>query len=309
MNDKKIIISIVSPVYKGEQQVDLLVKRLKESLEILTSDYEIILVEDCGGDKSWEIITKIASLDKKVIGLQLSRNFGQHYAITAGLAHANGEWIIVMDCDLQDLPEEIGNLYNKAVEGYDIVYARRKERQDSFGKRFSSKCYYAVFSYLTDTIQDHSIANFGIYHKNVINAILSMRDHIRYFPTMSQWVGFRKTAIDVLHGKRDGGSTYTLPKLFKLAFDNMIAFSDKPLRLTVKLGTIIAGVSFCMGLYYLFLYFSGSIKVLGFASIMISIWFLSGIIIFILGITGLYIGKIFEAAKQRPNYIISKRIN
>lgn len=304
-----LFISVVSPVYKGENLVEELVNRIKTSLEKFAPSFEIILVEDGSPDKSWKEIEKVCAKYPFVKGIKLSRNFGQHYAITAGLQQATGHYIVVMDCDLQDIPEEIYKLYEKAKEGYDIVYARRVLRQDSFLKRLSSVAYYKLFSYLTDTVQDHTIANFGIYHKQVIDAILSMGDHIRYFPTMSQWVGFRKTSIDVSHGKREDISSYTLSKLLHLAFNNMISFSDKPLRLTVQLGILISAISFFMGIYYLFLYFSGEIKVLGFTSIMISIWFLSGVIIMILGVLGLYIGKIFEAIKQRPRYIIEKILN
>jgi dolichol-phosphate mannosyltransferase len=310
MTDNNLIcISIVSPVYKGEKFVFTLVERIHQSVGDLCDKFEIILVEDGSPDHSWEKIEQLCSEFEYVKGIRLSRNFGQHYAITAGLEHTSGRWVVVMDCDLQDLPEEIPNLFKKCQEGFDIVYARRIQRQDTGIKRFSSYVFYKVFSYLTDTKQDHTIANFGIYQQKAIRAILNMNDHVRYFPTMSQWVGFNKTTIDVSHGSRNDGSSYTLSKLMQLAFDNMIAFSDKPLRLTVKLGTYISIVSFMVGIYYLYLFFSGQIKVLGFTSIMISIWFLSGIIILILGIVGLYVGKIFEAVKGRPKYIISKIIN
>jgi polyisoprenyl-phosphate glycosyltransferase len=304
-----IVISVVSPVYKGESLVNELVFRIQKSIEHFTSNFEIILVEDGSPDQSWKEIEKVCTIYPFVKGIKLSRNFGQHYAITAGLQHALGQYVVVMDCDLQDLPEEIFSLYQKAQQGFDIVYARRVIRKDTNLKRLSSKLYYSLFSYLTDTVQDHTIANFGMYHKKVIDAILSMGDHIRYFPTMSQWVGFTKTTVDVNHGKREDASSYTLRKLLNLAFNNMISFSDKPLRLTVQLGIFIAAISFVLGIYYLYLYFDGQIKVLGFASIMISIWFLAGIVIMILGILGLYIGKIFEAIKQRPLFIIEKILN
>lgn len=158
-------------------------------------------------------------------GINLSRNFGQHYAITAGLSQAKGEWVVVMDCDLQDTPEEIKNLYTKAQEGYDSVFAQRVERKDKFLKRLSSIVFYKVFSFLTDSKQDETVANFGIYHRKVVNAILSMGDSIRYFPIMAQWVGFRKGYLPIKHGARkEGKSSYSLFKLLKLASDNMIGF-------------------------------------------------------------------------------------
>lgn len=303
-------ISIVSPVYRAENLITELVERLENVLPDISDSYEIILVEDGSPDKSWEAMEKICATNKNVKGVKLSRNFGQHYAITAGLENTSGDWIIVMDCDLQDQPEEIPKLFNKTKEGYDIVYAQRQLRQDGFLKKISSKLFYKTFGYLTDSKQDPSIANFGIYNKTVIQSLLSMKDHVRFFPTMVQWVGFKSTKINVAHSSRaEGKSSYSWRKLIKLAFDNIIAFSDKPLRLTIRLGLIIATLSFISGLIYIFRYINGEIKVLGFASIIISIWFLSGLIIFILGIIGIYLGKTFDKVKERPTYIISKTLN
>jgi len=303
-------ISIISPVYRAQNLVVELVERLENSLSQIFNQYEIILVEDGSPDNSWEEIENICAQNKNVKGIKLSRNFGQHYAITAGLASATGEWIVVMDCDLQDQPEEIPKLFNKTKEGYDIVYAQRELRQDGVFKKISSKLFYKTFGYLTDSKQDPSIANFGIYHQKVIQSILSMNDHVRFFPTMVQWVGFKSAKINVEHSSRaEGKSSYSWRKLINLAVNNIIAFSDKPLRLTIRLGLIIATLSFLSGLIYIYRYINGEIKVLGFASIVISIWFLSGLIIFILGIIGIYLGKTFDKVKERPTYIISKRIN
>ena len=153
-------LSIVSPVYRAEKIIPELVERIKIAASQITDNFEIILVEDCGPDNSWSAIEKECLIDKRVKGIKLSRNFGQHYAITAGLNYSKGEWVVVMDCDLQDLPEEISNLYNKTKEGFDIVLARRFERQDTFLKRLSSKIFYTTLSYLTGTKQDNTIANF-----------------------------------------------------------------------------------------------------------------------------------------------------
>ncbi|MCK8523952.1 glycosyltransferase family 2 protein [Aquimarina sp. D1M17] len=294
----------------AENLVHELVNRLNSTLTSVCDNYEIILVEDGSPDRSWEAIDEICNNNKNVKGIKLSRNFGQHYAITAGLANARGNWIIVMDCDLQDRPEEIPKLYKKVLEGYEIVYAQREQRQDNIFKKLSSKIFYKTFGYLTNSKQDPSIANFGIYKKSVIHAILSMKDYVRFFPTMVQWVGFESTKINVEHSTRASGkSSYSWRKLIHLAIDNIISFSDKPLKLTIRLGLTIAAISFLSGLFYMYKYFNGEIKVLGFASIVISIWFLSGLIIFILGVIGMYLGKSFDQVKERPNYIISKKIN
>jgi polyisoprenyl-phosphate glycosyltransferase len=303
-------LSIVSPVYRAEKIVDKLVEEIHASVKTITDDYEIILVEDGSPDNSWEKIEKICQTDPKVKGIKLSRNFGQHPAISAGLEESTGEWVVVMDCDLQDRPLEIPRLYAKAQEGFDTVLAQREYRQDSFLKKLSSRIFYKIFSYLTDTKQDNTVANFGIYHQKVIKAILNLGDRIRFFPTMVQWVGFRKTYLPVQHDERfDGKSSYSWKSLLNLAFNTIVSFSDKPLRLTIRLGLWISLFSSLLGVMYVYEYFTGKIQVLGFASLIITLFFLFGLIIFILGIIGIYIGKTFEQVKKRPNHIIDIVLN
>ena len=248
-------ISIVSPVYRAENMVQTLVERIVKSVSMITDDYEIILVNDASPDNSWAEIERQCTLTTKVKGLNLSRNFGQHYAITAGLTYAKGEWVVVMDCDLQDRPEEIPNLYLKAQEGYDSVLAQRIQRSHGLFKRMGSKLFYKVFSYLTETKQDASVANFGIYHRKVIDAVLSMGDAMRYFPTQIQWVGFEKTYLPIQHNERaEGKSTYNLSRLFRLAFDTIISFSDKPMRLMVQMGLFVTLISFVVGVVFIIRY-------------------------------------------------------
>ena len=306
----KTYLSVVSPVYGCSTSLIELCNRLSETINKITNDYEIILVNDSSPDNAWEVIQKLCEKDKKVKGINFSRNFGQHYAITAGLNYTKGEWIVVMDCDLQDKPEEITNLYQKTKEGYDSVFAQRKKRKDSFVKRLFSKLFYRLFSYLTETKQDASVANFGIYNRKVIDSVLQMKDQIRYFPTMVQWVGYKKHYLEVEHHSRaDGDSSYNFKSLTKLAINNIVAFSDKPLRLTVRIGFYTSLISLLIGAYYLYRYITGEIVVLGFASLIISIWFLSGLIISILGVIGLYLGKTFEKTKDRPAFLINNIIN
>ena len=287
-----------------------LVRRISESVSPITEHYEIILVNDASPDNSWNVIRTECEKDSRVKGINLSRNFGQHYAITAGLSYAKGEWVVVMDCDLQDRPEEIPNLYNKAIEGYDSVFAQRVNRSDSWLKRMSSKLFYKFFSYMTETRQDASVANFGIYNRKVVESILAMGDKMRYFPTQVQWVGFRKYYMPVEHDSRlEGKSSYSLKKLFRLAFDTIVSFSDKPLRLTMNIGALITAVSFLIGLIYLIQYLCGHIAVMGYASLIISLWFICGILVFLIGVVGLYLGKTFNQTKGRPTFIVDDKIN
>lgn len=306
----KIKLSIVSPVYRGEKFLDELVLQVKKEAEKITSDYEIILVEDCGPDNSWATIERLCDMENKVVGIKLSRNFGQHYAITAGLDHSMGEWVVVMDCDLQDRPDQIPFLYNKALEGFDVVQGMREDRQDSAFKKVFSWLFYRVLSYLSGYNQDSTIANFGIYNRKVVNSIVSMRETIRFFPIMVAWVGYKKVAIPIEHAKRSEGKTsYTFGKLLNLALDIILAFSDKPLRIIVKLGLMTSFASFVYLFYNIYKYATGQIIVMGYTSLITSIWFLSGLMMLMLGIVGLYIGKTYESTKNRPIYLVDKKVN
>lgn len=301
------LISVVIPVYKAENCLNELYIRLRTALETISVDFEIVLVEDCGGDNSWGIIELLAAADPRVVGIQFSRNFGQHYGITAGLDCCRGDWVVVMDCDLQDRPEEIPRLYAKAKEGYDIVLARRGARQDPLIKRIASWLFYKIFSYLAEIEYDGDSGNFRIMSRKVVTNFRCMREQLRFFGGLVQWMGFPTASIEVEHAARfEGKSTYTFAKLWNLAAETIIAYSDKPLRLAVRLGFLMAFLSFCYGTYILghaLLY--GSL-IPGWNSLIVSLYFIGGIIIAILGIIGIYLGKTFDESKKRPLYIISK---
>ena len=302
-----IFLSVVSPVYRANATVAELVERLVRVLEPLTPDFEIVLVDDCSPDESWMLIKAAVARDPRVRGIRLSRNFGQHQAITAGLDCSRGEWVVVLDCDLQDKPEEIPALLARAQQGYDLVLARRANRQDSWSRKMLSSLFYRVLTFLTDTPQDAAVANFGIYHRRVIAAVLAMRENIRYFPTMVRWVGFRRAHLDVAHAERAIGlSSYGLEQRLRLALDILLANSDKPLRLTIKFGLLLAGGAFLFVPVTLFRYWVGQISQPGYASLIISIWFFSGLLLSVLGMVGLYIGKTFEQVKNRPLYIVDE---
>lgn len=307
MNRKIPLISIVVPVYKAENCLDELYRRLVLALETVTPDFEIVLVEDCGGDRSWEIIERLSAQDKRVRGIQFSRNFGQHYGITAGLDYCNGDWVVVMDCDLQDRPEEIPRLYAKAQEGYDIVLARRGKRQDPLLKRCTSWLFYKLFSYLADIEYDAQTGNFRIMSRKVVENFRRMREQLRFFGGLVQWMGFTTSSIDVEHAERlEGSSTYTLAKLWKLASETIIAYSDKPLRLAIRFGFTMAFLALCYGVYiFTRVMFYGS-PIEGWSSLFVSLYFIGGIIIAILGIMGIYLGKTFDESKKRPLYIVRR---
>jgi dolichol-phosphate mannosyltransferase len=300
-------LSVITPVYRAEGCLEELYRRLAASLSGITQDFEIVMIEDCGGDRSWEIIQDLARRDARVKGLQFSRNFGQHYGITAGLDYCDGDWVVVMDCDLQDRPEEIPRLYAKAQEGYDVVLARRGRRAHGAGKRLMSWLFYRLFSWLADTEYDGDAGNFRIISRQVVLNCRRMREQLRFFGGLINWMGFPTASVDVEHASRHaGGSTYTFEKLWTLAADTIIAYSDKPLRLSVRFGFILSFLAFSYGVYILVRALLYGSPVEGWPSLIVSIYFIGGIIISILGIMGIYLGKTFEEAKKRPLYIVSR---
>ncbi|QFS45341.1 glycosyltransferase family 2 protein [Nostoc sphaeroides] len=304
------IISVVIPVYKAENCLHELYTRLKSSLQIISEDFEIILVEDCGGDRSWEIILELADQDPRVKGIQFSRNFGQHYGITAGIDYCDGDWVVVMDCDLQDRPEEITRLYAKAQEGYDVVLAKRSNRQDTLLKKLASKLFYQVFNYLADLKYDAEVGNFRIISRKVVCNFRLMREQLRFFGGLVDWMGFPCASIKVQHDSRlEGKSTYTFKKLWKLATHTIIAYSDKPLRLSIKIGFMISLLAFLAGTYLIIKAILFGTPVIGWSSLIVSLYFLGGIIISILGIIGIYLGKTFDETKKRPLYLIKNSTN
>ena len=303
------MISIVSPVYRAEKILPILVSEINLVMERIGEDYEIILVDDRSPDNSWEVMKVLSSQNPKIKSIRLSRNFGQHSAIFAGLTKTKGDWVVVMDCDMQDQPKEIAKLYKKALEGYDIVLGQRENRKDKFLKKLSSKLFYKVFNYLSGGHFNNEIGNFGIYKKKVIDSILNINDYIKFFPLFINWVGFKSTSIPIEHSSREEGkSSYSISRLLKLAFNVIISFSDKPLRLFINFGLGISILSFILGIYYLYLAVTHRITQPGFSSLILSIWFLSGIIISCIGIVGVYLGKTFDQTKNRPTFIIDEEL-
>ncbi len=302
-------LSVVVPVFRAEECLEELYRRLVASLEPLTPDFEILLVEDGGEDRSWEMIRMLGAKDGRVKGLRFSRNFGQHYGITAGLDHCNGDWVVVMDCDLQDPPEEIPRLYQKAKEGYDVVLARRMQRKDPVLKKLSSYLFYKVLSYFSEIRFDHRVGNFRILSRRVVENVRSLREQLRFLGGLVQWAGFKTTSIEVKHERRaKGKSAYAFSRSWKLAVHSIIAYSDKPLRMFVRIGFLISVGSFLYGVFIIVKYFLFNVPVMGWTSLIVSLYFLAGIIIAVLGVIGIYLGKTFDEAKRRPLYVVESRV-
>lgn len=305
-----IELSIVSPVYNAERIVPELVRRIRSEVEKITESYEIILVEDCGPDESWAAIEKECLKSEKVKGIRLSRNFGQHFAITAGLEASKGNYVVVMDCDLQDDPMYIPQLYDKAKEGYDIVYTEKESREHSFFKNISAKIFNRIFNYLSENVQSHdNVGAYSLLSRKTVSAFLRMRDSQRHYLMILRWLGFQSYYLKIEHKKRyEGSSSYTLSKLINHALDGIVNHSDKLLRISIKTGFLFVLFSMLTALVILVRYFLyGSFP--GYTSITILLLLSTGLILVSIGISGIYIGKIFEQSKQRPLYIIDKQIN
>jgi len=305
------LISAVTPVYNSEGSLDSLYQRLNASLtEICGENFEIVMVDDRSIDSSWEKIQEICKRDSRVKGIELSRNFGQHYSITAGLSFSKGEWVVVLDCDLQDQPEEIAKLFSKAKHGFEIVFALRESRQDSWIKKAYSRLFYLLLEFLTGFKFDHRVANFGLYHRKVINEFLKFKEHARAFPVLIGFLGFKKALIPVSHSDRSAGvTTYTFRKMVSLALDIIVFTSNRPLRLSIKVGFSIAVVSMLYALYIFVRYFFHATPIPGWTSIIVSLFFLAGLILINLGLLGIYIGKIFDESRNRPLFIVDQSIN
>ena len=230
--------------------------------------------------------------------------------ITAGLDHAVGDWVVVMDCDLQDQPKEISRLYKKALEGYEIVFARRTNRKDPFFKKLSSTLFHWLYNFLSDIKIDRNIANFSIASAKVIDTIRNLRERNRAYPVFLQWIGFRTASIDVEHGERfSGKSSYSFTKSTRLAVEAITSQSNKPLRLSIYAGFFLSTVSFGYAVWRIALQFTNEIKVEGWTSTIVAVIFIGGLILANLGIVGLYLGKVFDESKHRPLYITRQLVN
>lgn len=303
-------VSVVVPVYGCRDALPELHRRLVDTLQSMGLSFEIVLVDDHDKQDSWSEIEKICMVDKRVHGIKLARNFGQIRAITAGLDNCRGDWIVVMDCDLQDRPEAIPQLYEKALEGYDVVFAKRVERKDSALTMLLSRAFYKVYEYFTDGTYDSSLCNFSIARRVVIDNYCRMREHNRGYTMFIKWLGFRQTAIEIEGDERfSGTSSYSFGKKLSMAAELITAQSNKPLRLSVNAGFLIALLAL------IFLVVSVVRRVLfndiamGWTSLICSVFLMGGLILASIGVVGIYIGNIFTEVKHRPLYVVEREMN
>ncbi len=304
-----MLFSAVIPVYGCRAALPELHRRLTEVLSGITQDYEIVLVNDACPQNSWEVIEELCEKDSHVKGIELSRNFGQMNAMLAGLNYCTGDWVIVMDCDLQDRPEEIPRLFKKAQEGYDVVFARRAERQDSKIKIFWSNMFYKVYNFATDGNYDGALCNFSVVSRQVIDAYCAMPEQYRDYVMYIKWLGFRTAAIDVEHNSRyEGESSYTFKKKVNMALELLTSQSDKLLKAVVGLGFCMTIISFIIIILMIIQYFVVDVDP-GWTSIVASNFLIGGLTIMTIGMVGIYVGNIFVQTKDRPKYVIRQIVN
>ncbi len=301
--EQAIELSVVVPVYGCAECLIALHKRLTQSAMRVTGAYELVFVDDRSLDDGWAVLQRLARGDPHVRAFRLSRNFGQDAAITAGLAKARGEWAVVMDCDLQEAPEDIPRLWAAAGEGYDLVRTVRRDWRHSAFRRWTSRIYRRL-TLETDVRPDYS--NLSLLSRRVVDAFLRLRDRDREYMIALDWLGFDSTAIEIDHHERHAGeSGYTIRKLINVALDGMFFRSTVLLRLVVLVGFVVALIGVVVAILEIADYFIEPDKTVpGYTSLAVLLLVLAGFIIVAVGVVGLYVGRIFEQVKDRPLFLI-----
>ncbi len=298
-----IELSVVVPVYGCADCLLALHDRLTTSVSQITDRYELVMVDDRSVDDGWAVLQRLAARDNHVRAFRLSRNFGQDAAITAGLAQARGAWAVVMDCDLQEAPEDIPRMWAAAGEGYDIVRTVRRGWRHSAFRRATSRLYRRL-TFETDVRPDYS--NLSLLSRRVVDAFLRLRDRDREYMIALDWLGFDSTAIEIEHHERHAGNSgYTLERLLRVALDGMFFRSTVLLRLVVLIGFVVALAGIVVAGFEVVDYFVEPDKsVPGYTSLAVLLLLLAGVIIVSIGVVGLYVGRIFEQVKDRPLFLI-----
>jgi glycosyltransferase involved in cell wall biosynthesis len=303
-------LSVVIPVFNESSLIDELIKRVKTNVQLITEDFEIIIVDDGSQDATWNSIENETRSENRIIGIKFSRNFGHHYAITAGLHNSDGEWVVVMDGDLQDRPEVIPDLYKKAQQGFDVVFVSRQNRPEKLYYRIAQKIFYWILRSLSGLDFDSRQANFSIINKKVVEAFKKFPENARFYGSTIKWLGFKRSFILAVHGVRHSGKpSYTISKRFKLASDIILSFSERPLKLAIGFGLLMSVISILLALWIFYGTFKWGFSVTGWSSVIVSILFSTGIILTVLGLIGIYLGRTFQEVKRRPLFIISESIN
>ncbi len=308
----KIICSVIIPMYNEEAVIPETYRRLTSVMEGFGEPYELLFINDGSRDRTGEILRELCKSDRRVKLIDFARNFGHQIAITAGMDYAAGECMVIIDGDLQDPPELIPDMIKLWRQGYEVVYGKRLSREgETFFKKFTAKCFYRILRRMTDVDIPVDTGDFRLIDRKVSEALKQLPERNRYVRGLMSWVGYKQVAIEFQRSERFAGETkYPLKKMIKLAMDGIMSFSYKPLKIATYVGSIISFVSF----FYLIavlvqrIFWPESVQS-GWASLIAVSLFFNGIILLILGIIGEYIGRIYDEAKGRPLYIISRLDN
>jgi dolichol-phosphate mannosyltransferase len=298
--------SIVIPIYNEEESFAALVKRLLAVMDQLDGTVEVVLVDDGSKDSSYQLMKESNRQDPRFKVLQLSRNFGHQIAITAGMDVASGQAIIVMDADLQDPPELILQMAARWQQGYEVVDAVREDREgETLFKRKTAAIFYGIQSRLAEIDQPVEVGDFRLVDRQALDAFRQMRERNRYVRGMLSWIGFRQTAVPYTRAAREAGhSKYPLRRMIRLALDGFVGFSTAPLRVSLLLGVVMAAGSLLYGILAIALKLAGLHYVPGYASLLVTITFLSGIQLIVVGMVGQYVARICDEARARPLYLV-----
>jgi polyisoprenyl-phosphate glycosyltransferase len=302
--------SIVVPVYNEEESLAELVRRLREIMDTLDGPAEALLVDDGSKDSSYQIMLDARGADPRFKVIQLSRNFGHQIAITAGMDGASGQAVVVMDADLQDPPEVILDMAAKWQEGYEVVYAVRRRRPgETMFKTATASAFYSLMNRVASIDQTVDVGDFRLVDRKALDAFLLMREHNRYVRGMFSWIGFRQGAVaydrDVRHA---GTSKYPLHKMIRFAADGLVGFSTAPLRFALVSGFVIAVIAVGYGLVAIALKLAGLPYVPGYASLLVTIVFLSGVQLMVMGMVGQYVARVYDEARGRPLYLVREAL-
>jgi polyisoprenyl-phosphate glycosyltransferase len=300
--------SIVIPIYNEQESFTDLVKRLRGVLDKLDGPAEVVLVDDGSQDASYRLMLAANEEDSRFKILQLSRNFGHQIAITAGMDAAEGDAVIIMDADLQDPPEVILDMVEKWQEGYEVVYAVRARRDgETVFKRTTATIFYGMQRRLAEIEQPVQVGDFRLVDRKALNAFLQMRERNRYVRGMFSWIGFRQTSVSYVRAPREAGdSKYPVRKMVRLALDGFVGFSTTPLRFALGLGLVMAVGAVTYGLLAIALKLAGLPYVPGYASLLVTITFLSGIQLMVVGMVGQYVARIYDEVRARPLYLVQE---
>ncbi len=298
-------LSIVIPAYNEEATLDTLYHRLCAILNHASYSYEILLVNDGSTDNTWQHISALCAADARVKGVNLSRNFGHQYALTAGLDIAEGERIFILDADLQDPPELLPEMMKKMDSGYDVVYGKRTQREgETWFKTKSARYFYRIFNTLSDHPIPEDTGDFRLISRRALNAVKSMPESVRFIRGMVSWVGFPQTALPYERAARSAGeSHYPLSKMVRFALDALTSFSTRPLKLAIYIGFFMVCISASVLIYALISWFFAD-TARGWTSLLAIFAIFSGLQWVFIGILGDYIGRIYTESKRRPAYFI-----